>query len=335
MPGILQRWLRISPAETTFAGRGFHNGRNAARAKMERVGENFLRGYHAALADVGLEALSQQLAEIELEFRGFGFEGAAMALDILDQLQPWKVGRVQRFLSGPGKAHVYMVHVGVGWSLARFRFFHDLRLSRFDPLLRWLVLDGFGFHEGYFHWKGYADGALVPNRLRGYGLRSFDQGLGRSLWFVSGADPEYITLAMKPFPDSRRGDLWSGVGLACSYAGGSDAAEMEMLRVSAGPYWPHMAQGAVFAAAARERAGNPAPHTDLACRLLCRLTSREAAELSQDALATAVEDAEPLYEVWRRQIRARFRAPGNSRKEPPAHLDHPPGPRIVARAGSL
>jgi hypothetical protein len=311
---VFRNLLRISPAEAKFSRRGFHTGSETARAKLEYIGETFLLGYEAALADDGLWPLSQKLDQIEPEFRGFGFEGAAMALDILDQLQPWGVRRVRQFLSGAGKQHVYMVHVGAGWSLARLRFLQNLRLSHFDPLLRWLVIDGFGFHEGYFHWGRYRDGNSLPRGIHGYGHRAFDQGLGRSLWFVAGADPEYIASAMKRFHESRRKDLWSGIGLACAYAGGVKAKDIDRLRLLAGVDESQLAQGVVFAAAARELAGNPARDTELACRRVCGFSAQEAALICADALRNAVADAlrnavdasEPTYEVWRRHVRTHF-----------------------------
>ncbi|SRR6266566_655961 len=309
MTGILRKLLSISPAEATFARRGFHSRRDSARQRLERVGEAFLRGYHLAISNQGIESLVGSLNEIDLEFRGYGFEGGAMGLDILDQLQPWKAPGIDKLLRGPGQAHVYMVHVGIGWSMARWRLGITRRLARLDPLLRWLAVDGFGFHEGYFHWPRYA-ARVRPlfAMLRGYGLRAFDQGLGRSLWFVGGADPEYIATAISRFPRPRRDDLWSGIGLACTYAGGTDTTDLQMLRILSGPHWSHLAQGAVFAAGARHRAQNMTVQTELGCQLLCGLFARQAAELCEETLRKVADDAEPAYEVWRGLIRTHLQA---------------------------
>jgi hypothetical protein len=307
MGGILRKLLSISPAEASFARRKFHFLRDSVRLRLERIGESFLQGYHWALADPGIESLANHLDDIESEFRGFGVEGAAMGLDILDQLQPWRGRRIDRLLRGPGRPHVYMVHVGIGWSMARWHFGIERRLARFDPLLQWLSLDGFGFHEGYFHWPRYATGEPQPfTMIRGYGLRAFDQGLGRSLWFVGGSDPEYIASAILRFPEFRRNDLWSGIGLACAYAGGTDSGDIRAIRLASGPHWPHLAQGAAFAAGARHRAGNMAPHSEVGCELLCGLSVQQAADLCEETLVSVSEDAEPAYEAWRRRIRTRL-----------------------------
>ena len=318
---MLKRWLRIAPEEASFTRRGFRVPRESVRNRLEQVGVTFLAGYNAALqndADAdAMDPLAERLSEVDLEFRGFAYEGAAMALDLLDQIMPWKKRRLSAFIKGPGNPHIYMVHVGMGWSLARLPLRFEQRLGRLDPLLGWLALDGYGFHEGYFHWPRYASGMRRPRRLHGYELRAFDQGLGRSMWFVGGADIKWIAVTIGDFPAPRRADLWSGVGLACAYAGGADAGEISSLRKAAEAYYPHLAQGAVFAAGARSRAANPVAHTELACCLLCDLSLAEAAAISEETCATAKANGEPAYERWRLLIREPFASQEQSHNELP------------------
>src|SRR6185436_10369271 len=108
---------------------------------------------------------------------------------------------------------------------------------------------------------------------------AFDQGLGRSLWFSRGMDATAIARAIALFAAERRADLWSGVGLAAAYAGGVDEAELGALRKQGAGFEAQLAQGAAFAAEARERAGNAAPHTTLACEVLCGTSPARAAEI--------------------------------------------------------
>lgn len=305
MGQLRKRLLSIPVKETTFPRRGFHTGDLTARWRLEKVGAVFLQGYHASIEDDAPESLVARLDSVEREWHGFAYEGAAMGLTLLDQLTPWKRDRLQAFINGPGERHIYMVHVGVGWVLARLRRRVQRPLARLDPLLGWLAVDGYGFHEGYFHWRRYLNRRPVPSRLTGYARRVFDQGLGRSLWFVDGADVERIPATIAGFPLSRRADLWSGVGLACAYAGGVDRARLDTLRAAASAYVPQLAQGVCFAAQARRRAENPAEHTEIACRIICGLSADEAAQLTHVALdnLSATQD-EPVYEVWRRRIQA-------------------------------
>jgi hypothetical protein len=308
---VARRLLGIDPAEATFARRGF-SGTAAARRRLEAVGGAFLDGYHAALEAGSTEELGPRLdAAAGAEMRGFAYEGAAMALALLDRLAPWRRGRLDAFLRGPGDPHAYMVHVGAGWALARLR--RPLRgVPRgMDPLLGWLAADGYGFHEAYFHPSRCVEERALPPRVWGYALRAFDQGVGRALWFVHGADPARVAASITRFPEPRHGDLWSGAGLACAYAGGPSGDEAAALAHLAGPHRPALAQGAAFAAAARERARNPAPHTDRACRELCGLSAVGAAAVTDASRRDlAPLGALPAYEAWRLRIQQRFAPEG-------------------------
>lgn len=302
----------ISPEEATFARRGFQATDPRVQCHLEQIGRTFVQGYLVALEVTGPEALSRRLDEVPRELRGFAYEGAAMGLALLDFVTPWKGNRWQAFLAGPGDAHAYMVHVGAGWAAARLPWVRrnmQRRLPRLDPLLCWLVVDGYGFHEGFFHWPRYAQGQPAPRRLSGYARRVFDQGLGRSLWFVRGADVEQIAATIRVFPPQRHGDLFSGLGLACAYAGGVDRASIEALGSVAGSCRPELAQGVAFGAKARRRAGNPTPHTELACQVLCAMPVDAAAAITDQTLADLPPGGtEPAYELWRRRIQARIAA---------------------------
>jgi hypothetical protein len=200
-----------------------------------------------------------------------------------------------------------MMHVGLGWALARLRRSVSTHLAKLDPLLCWLVVDGYGFHEGYFSWPRYVERRAIPDRLDGYERRVFDQGLGRSIWFVKGADVASVASAINAFPSARRDDLWSGVGLACAYAGGCRRAAIESLRSAADRHLPALAQGVAFAAKTRQRAANLNLHTENVCRLIWSHSAEETAAITDAALEDLREEGElPAYEVWRRRIQNKF-----------------------------
>ncbi len=306
--GYLRKNLfNISLEETTFARRGFRECTPQIQQHLERVGATFLQGYHAAIEDDKLEILVPKLSAIEAEWRGFAFEGAAMGLTLLDTLTPWKRNRVQMFLEDAGRDHIYMIHVGVGWVPARMKQRIEPTLAKLDPLLGWLAVDGYGFHEGYFNWQYYVNKLTRPKHLSGYAARVFDQGLGRSLWFVDGADVTRIPNTIGKFQPTRRADLWSGVGLGCAYAAGVEQKAIAALKTAAGSYLPQLAQGAAFAAKARQRAGNPTAHTEMACQVLCGMSAEAMAEITDRTLANLPHNqGEPAYAIWRRRIQAHF-----------------------------
>jgi hypothetical protein len=307
---IVGKLFRIPTVEASFARRGFEPCEETLQARLERVGEEFLNGYHAAIETNDPCELASRLESVDPAFRGFSYEGAAMAWKLLDHLFPWKGGRFRRLLAGPGDAHVYMAHVGVGWAMARLPWLRrniEHACRDMDPLLRWLAVDGYGFHEGYFYWPRVVTRQIIPAGLHGYSRRAFDQGLGRVLWFIGGADARRIPALVGAFPAERHSDLFAGLGLACAYAGGMAEGELRQLWHAAGNNQPAFAQGVAFAAQARQRAGNPEPHTELACRVVWQLDAGDTAAVTEQALeGVEPQGPEPAYEVWRRRVQQEF-----------------------------
>ena len=306
-----RRLFGIDESEVTFARRGFARTDPKVVARLEGVGLCFVRGYHAALNQPDPEALRADLERFDDVQRGFAYEGAGMALELLDRVTPWRRDRLASFLAGPGDAHAYMVTIGAGWAWARLPLRVASPPRRMDPVLGWLALDGFGFHEGYFHTDASLRQCLIPRRVKGAARRVFDAGLGRSLWFVCGADLERVAEHIDRFDPERRADLFSGLGLACCYAGGASYADIDRLCALAGRHRDALAQGAAFAAKARERAGTPADHTRSAVERICRTSAELAAKSCDTALAEArgiatAPGGPPTFEIWRARIRAHF-----------------------------
>lgn len=307
-----RRFLGLSPTEASFAKRGFSAGEENARQRLEQIGVTFLNGYHAALEESGFIPLARRLTNVDAEMRGFAFEGAAMGLALLDCFTPWRKDRWRSFTERLAQPHIYMMHVGLGWALARLRRSVTPHLVQLDSLLRWLVIDGYGFHEGYFSWPRYVEQRATPTRLDGYARRVFDQGLGRSIWFVKGADVAAVASAIDGFPSARRDDLWSGVGLACAYAGGCPRGAIESLQMTAGGHLPAVAQGVAFAAQTRHRAANLTLHTENICQLIWGRSAESVAAITDAALEglREGEDGLPAYELWRRRIQNKLALEG-------------------------
>ena len=303
---LLNKLLSIDVREVSFARRGFFSKKPEVRDRLEHVGIIFLVGYHAALQENKLEALTQKLEQVELECRGFAYEGAAMALALRDAMLP-DSNLLTEFMGGSGKGHTYMLHVGAGWACARLpwlRWRIEKVICKFDPVLRWLVMDGYGFHQGYFHFKKPLTAAI--KRLSLDARRVFYQGFGRSLWFVHGCDFHQISKTISGFPALYHGDAWSGIGLACAYAGGAASPDLEEAVSLAGRFDCALAQGAAFAAKARQLAGNLVAHTEEACAVLAGMNAEQAAALCDRALAQVNRKASLPYREWRELVQNYF-----------------------------
>lgn len=299
--GTISRHLfGIPSARAVFSRPGFAP---EAWQRFEPVAHSLVEGYHASLENPALTVLVPRLDAVAPELRGFAYEGAGMALAALDVMAPWK-NRLQEFVDGAGGPHIYPVYVGVGMALARLKRRPEPRLTRLDPLLNWVVVDGYGFHAGFFSRRRYIDEHAIPPRLSGYAQRVFDQGLGRAIWFSHGAVVERVASTIAGFQPGRHADIWSGVGLACAYGGGADRVSLLDVCAAADPHRAQLARGAATAAWGREQAGNQTDHTDLACAVFCGLSSQDAARVLDDARENLPADG--AYEAWRRRTEARL-----------------------------
>lgn len=308
--GKIRRTLFGIPSEkAVFSRPGFAK---EAWLRFQPVAHSLVEGYHATLEDSRFEVLAPRLEAFAPELHGFAYEGAGMGIAALDCIAPWK-DRLTAFIDGPAGPHIYPTYVGVGLALARLHKQPERYLSRLDPFLGWVVVDGYGFHEGFFRRRRYIDQRAVPTHLSPYARRLFDQGLGRCIWFSSGGVVDLVTSIIAPFPEDRHAEIWSGVGLACAYAGGATREEVERLLEIARPYRPLLARGAAVASQGRLKAGNMAAHTEMACQVFCGLSSRQAAQIAdstQENLPT--NSSEPAYEIWRKRVRDYFAVPSLS-----------------------
>lgn len=286
----------------------FSRGDNPAWRHLEEVVLTAVGGYHAVLDDHDLQVLIPELESTPLDLRGYAYEGAAMGLTGMDCFLPGK-SRFKRYLNGPANHHFYMVHLGAGEALARLHRSPERFLRRLDdPVVRWLVMDGYGFHEGFFKPEKFIKDQRVPKRLSPFAARVFDQGLGRAVWFGQGADVTAVEHTIKAFPAHRHADLWLGVGVAIGYVGGVEGATIEAAKAAAGQHWLQIAVGAAFVARGRHRAGNPNADTDLACVRLCALPDSAAASAMVEEEWHNVPDtpSSPAYNSLQHRIAHRI-----------------------------
>ncbi|MFV2174358.1 DUF1702 family protein [Actinomadura sp. LOL_016] len=319
---LARRVLTPDKAETSLEKRKFHVKNAGGREVLETIGESFLAGFGHAVGTGAPEEIPRLLQPVPTRYRGFAFEGAAMGFATVDALTFARGRRTDAYLRGTGDPHVYMAYIGVGWAMARLPRFRWPKPPA-DALMRWFPLDGYGFHQAYFKTDQYVHRHYREARFpwpahdpHGYADRAIDQGIGRALWFVGGTDPDVVAGLIEGFAPGRRSDLYSGAGLAATYAGGADEDELRGFWKRAGEHRPFVAQGSAFAAEARRRAGLETPHTEIGTRVFCDMDPDRAAQVCVEARPgreEAMEEdggAQPAFEVWRRRIADEFAAKG-------------------------
>jgi enediyne biosynthesis protein E2 len=314
------RRLLLTPslAEVTFQERGFPVTPSAATNRLEAIPHAVICGFEWGIDTRSQWELERRLALVEPEHLGFAYEGATMACTVLDAMRGRRGHRTADLLNGPGQPHVFLAYIGIGFAMARLprvlwkTVVPDLTGSPYHPTMSWLAVDGYGFDRAYFDTKRWVDKQQVPKPYPWQGCpeyfpRAIDQGIGRALWFIHGAQPDAVAAAVRRFAEHRRADLWSGVGLAATFAGGCPADGLRALRDTAGVHRPDVALGMVFAVKARSYAGFVPAHSSFAAGVLGGIPVDAAVALAD---GTAVHDdgmeTAPPYELWRQKIRAHF-----------------------------
>ncbi len=244
------------------------------------------------------------LVRVPAAYRGFAYEGAGLVAALADLAGVGTRGRLRLLLDGDGSRYRHLVHVGAGWALSIARLPHPPVLVGLDPLLRWLALDGWGFHRQFFDPSGTLDRlwrlpATDRNQLRA-------AGVGRALWFTRACDLASIRDDITHAPQAFAASLWSGVGLAACYAGRPEPISTAELLEQAGPSVGALGQGALFGAAAT--AAHGLPFTASQVQLLAGFGWQpwQATSLTEEASADLATAGAPVsaMELWRARLRA-------------------------------
>ncbi|SRR5579883_1934899 len=282
------------------------------RQQLRESSSAFINGYNIAL-EAGLsEKLIPKLKAFDRHLIGFAYTGAAMGLAMLDHILPGYQHRFQQFVD-ENSEYTSSAHIGAGLVLAVLKRDVEKSLSQMIPMQRWWAIEGFGFHSGIFNWKSSVYKQIVPRQLTGYASRAFDQGLGRSLWSLYGADIKRIAEQVQSFPQSRCGDLWSGIAFASTYTCGVNEETLQNLKEAAGDDTSYLALGAALAANPLYLANCIVDHTNLACSVLCGMSAEEVAKLTLKIIQGLTVDEQeavfvdqPIYETYREGIRTQF-----------------------------
>ena len=119
---------------------------------FEPVARTLVDSFYMTMNDSRFRTLVPKLDAIDTELRGIAYEGAGMGLMVLDSLFPYKK-RLAAFLEGSWSPYRCLVYIGAGLVLPRVPKNPERVMAKQDALLRWFVMDGYGFYEGFFSWR--------------------------------------------------------------------------------------------------------------------------------------------------------------------------------------
>ena len=189
-----------------------------------------------------LKIIINFLDKLPNRFQSIGYEAVAMVfalkdLEAGDELKFWSY-----YLEHYAYNHSVQVHIGLGWALAQKRQSPIKYLDNLDPMLRWRVVDGCGYYDGFFRRRKTLKGDFVLN-FTGNELQAYTLGLGRSLWYITKGDVNSLTKIISTLPNIIHASLWIGIGIASTYTGGLGLKHFQALKITAGKYLLQFALG--------------------------------------------------------------------------------------------
>ena len=178
-------------------------GDGPARSNTEAAVRSFAHGARLARTHADLHALTHALADAP----GFAWEGAGLvtAFD----------GRFEALLAAE-RSQALWLYIGLGWADALAGRNAVTPTADADPVA-WMRLDGCGFWLGLRHAARIGEASHRPTDEAAAAY--FDQGVGRSLYFVHGGTITAIEHAIAARGRRRAAALWVGVGIATQITG--------------------------------------------------------------------------------------------------------------------
>ncbi|PWJ63993.1 uncharacterized protein DUF1702 [Rathayibacter iranicus NCPPB 2253 = VKM Ac-1602] len=299
--------LTLRPESVRVSGRSTTLRNPTQIAAADTAAVSFAAGYTAALGARPGGLHSRLEAVVASENLGFAVEGAAMARTMLDLLDPRSTltagagPRARALLEEFGSSHPYTLHAGVGWAYDRLRRRPPEPGRGWDPLLRALIDDGWGFSRVFARGAEHWSSVRAPRSASDLRRIHVDQGVGRALWFV--LDGDEIPAAIASVAPERRGELWTGLGLALTYAG-CPVATASSLRLAAGEHGVDVAVGSLRAARARSFGGVGSAAMEGTGAALIGLPLEDALALHDRALEGLDPENDPgAYRRWQLRVR--------------------------------
>jgi enediyne biosynthesis protein E3 len=268
--------------------------------QMEKIKDIFQHALYISTEHQDRE-LATYLKTVDLEFRAVAYEGIAMGLALTDletgTLQQWR-----SFTRTSSAVYLPHIHVGLGWAVAKQRVPSLAFIDPLDPIMQFRVADGCGYYDGTFRKLQTITKKERSNAIEPKDFQAYDQGVGRSLWYLYKGNNDLVNSAIQQFADARRADLWRGVGIACSFVGGCDERSLRDLQDLAASDKRQLAIGAAFTARARIQTNSVTNSSKLACRVWGNLSVERAMQLTEATQPSATGAGDEVYKIWVSQL---------------------------------
>jgi hypothetical protein len=249
------------------------NTENLIAQKMELIQSIFMNVQEKNLVEFSLSKQTEYLHSFDVEFRGIAYEAASMNTALSDAKTDKKQSRWLAFLNECGNEYAIQIHVGLGWALAQEHQSVVPFTSALAPMLRYRVLDGYGYYEGIFRKRKSIISKQKFETEDYTAAAAYDQGLGRSIWYSTKGNIDIAKSTIATFPADRQKDLWRGLGIAITYVGGCNTDYLKKITDNATGFTADLATGAAMTLVSRNIANSILPDTEVACNMFCHKTT--------------------------------------------------------------
>lgn len=287
---------------------GFAAPSPATAAELQRVATHLSSSIHFAVCTKNNDELIEHIQQLPEQYQGFAFEGAATGLAAVDSITPFS-HRAADLFTGPAAKHDLTMYVGVGLAMGKIPKPIWKKVFPKHPVYRWLAIDGYGFYNAFFRTEKYIARKHVDTRYPSWMgdtaplRRASDQGMGRALWFISGGSVDGVATRIAEFDPSRHADLWNGIGIATTFAGGVEVSDLEAILALVPQFRQQLAAGSTMVAKIRQQADSATAHTEVAVRTYTGRSIDEAAALIDKAFVGIPEDGTAAgYHAWRDRL---------------------------------
>ncbi len=277
---------------------------NTIAKKMATVQQLFRTAQAIVQEEKNIKRVVEQLEDYPREFVSIGYEAVAMELALRDLSEGNHLTIWRDFLEQYAQNHRVQVYVGLGWALGKQRLSVLKYIEGLD-LERWRVFDGYGYYDGFFRKRSVLQG-ILPEGVLGNGAKLYVQGVGRSFWYSSKGNIPKLLKLIRMLPKEWQGDMWRGVGVACTYIGGGDATFWKELWEAARGYQSQLATGSAMTVASRT-AANTLKEADISFfDYWSPQSATEIVQLLKRKKTAHAADGEEAYFTWMAALEQTF-----------------------------
>jgi len=256
---------------------------NTIVQKMERIQSIFREVQEKDFDNFSISEISDYLNSFDKEFRSIAYESAAMNLALIDLKRDGKLVLWLQFLRAIGAQHSIQIHVGLGWAFAQEQLNPVTYLNELEEMLRYRVLDGYGYYEGIFRRRKSIINQQTIETEDTNVSAAYNQGLGRSIWYISKGDIDVAKSMLDNFPANRLNDLWRGLGIAITYVGGCNETYLQVIFDKASNFQKGLATGTAMSLISREKANSITTDAILICKVFCNKNADQILTMAIDS----------------------------------------------------